>query len=409
MGRVYWGIVGILCFLIIAIPVNMLLRNPDVGLVYMHGPSSDAIRLMREWDRLSLQHKREQGRLSDFAAMFDLLNSNYPFFDLVNRQIDGEPVELAVSAFEELQEVAGLETDPAFFVDFINDRFLGRLGGYGNPRVATEPRLAEWILEPYFYGHHDWRFTDERFEIEVRGGNTDTHLLEDVAYLRIHHFLPMGYEPISRHPYWRFDFETEKRALSDFFGSLDGIGHLVIDIRGIGSGFGDYFLPLVLTPLADRPVNARFYGFNTEGWFARRVSNAFQDWYGLEPLSGEPPFDLPEWLTNGFAMDIAIQPIGDDPFGGRKWLLTDTDNFSGPNFMYLQMARDAGFTIIYEESPLATGWDTSLIWLTHTGTTLRFNPLYFTDDAGKPLEAYGPVPDYVLEPGGEWLAIIRNG
>jgi hypothetical protein len=111
-------------------------------------------------------------------------------------------------------------------------------------------------------------------------------------------------------------------------------------------------------------------------------------------------------LTQGFPIHITAQPPEGETFNGKVWLLTDSDNFAGPNFMYLQMAAEAGFTIVYEENPQSKGWDTRPIRLPYTGVSLRFNPLYFTDREGHSLEGAGAMYHYRLNGGTDALLAL---
>lgn len=419
MNRLYWSCVSVICITLIAIPLTMAIRSPHVRLPHIHGVSPEVNMLILEWNRVATQYRREASRLGGFTTLVNNMMANYPFFDIFVERTGLDYLEIAIGLHEELTETARYNPAPDFFANFARERFIDMFEGLGDVRIAGEIRgTIPWVSEPYFMGHYDWRFYDDRYEIEVLEGNitTDTFAEEGIAYLRINHFLPKGYEPISRNPYWRFDFEADEAFLTDFFEGLYEYEHLVIDIRGINAGFGDYFLPLVLEPLVNEVVRNRFYAFQMEGGFARRVSEAFRTWYGFNPqlmrsdlLTQEFTHEIPEVLTEGFPIVITARPAEEAgfTFTGQIWLLTDSNNFVGPNPMYLQTARDAGFTIIYEETPQPQGWETSFMRLNYGGLVLRLNPLYFTNDEGSPFEKMGAFYDYRLD--GEWMDIIKKG
>ena len=417
LRRVYWACAISALIAVFAIPLTVTMRNPDVQAI-IHG---DPMEFIRERDRYWAPIIRENRMLNDFVFMVNHLFRNYPFFEMAVDSTGLDYIDLAIDAMEELYGYARYNVAGNFFIDFLNERYINMLGGFGNPRVTAEARnIAAWISEPYFFGLYDWRFYSELFDLYVRDDNAYTTVLADgIAYMRINTFLPKGYEPVTRYPFWHFDFDGEKQRLLDFYGSVYDFDHLIIDIRGIGDGFGDYFLPLILAPNLHEPLNRRFYAFQMAGDFTSRVSYGFRNWYGLgEPvdkalLSQGFAYDLPEDLVYGFPIDIMARPLGDAAFGGQVWLITDSDNFSGANFMYLQMARDAGFVIVYEENPLAIGWATSFARLRNSGLSLRYNPLYFTDDTGRPLERYGLDPHHRLSTGTEGfeeiLALVSLG
>jgi len=404
LRRLYWFCIVTIVVLIFAIPIGMGIRNPHVQLLDTHGVSPAVNELIREWNIAVAQARREQGRLNDFAILVNHISENYPFLSLMESHNGVNYIELALTVFDELAEVARYEVAPGFLSNFLNERYISLFDGYGGLRLTGRIHTtAGWLTQPYFFNYYDWRFYDDRHDIPVHDGNVVSEILVDgMLYVRINNFLPKGYELITRNPFWYFCFDVDKQYLMDLFINLYSVDDLIIDIRGIGAGFRDYFIPLVLAPFLVEPANARFYAFHANAGFANRVSQAYRDWYGFREavaanlLTRGFAYGLPENVTQGFPIDIAVQSAGDVEFEGRIWLLTDSDNFSGPNFAYLQIAADAGFTIIYDESLESIGWDTSFTHLPYSGISVRFNPLYFTDITGRSFEEMGAIYDYRL-------------
>jgi len=114
---------------------------------------------------------------------------------------------------------------------------------------------------------------------------------------------------------------------------------------------------------------------------------------------------MPSNMALGFPVDITVQPVDEIMYYGRVWLITDSENFSGPNFAYIQMAQDAGFSIVYEQTEGSIGWATSFTHLENSGIVIRLNPLYFTDDTGLSFEAEGAFYNYRIYQR-EWLDMI---
>jgi len=391
------ALVGIVA-VIFAVPITMSIRNPDIQLPQFHGTPQALIDFRQEWSLAAMQLRRERGRLNDFVMMVNHIQENYPFTELTEQRYGVDYLELAIIVFNELAYVARYETTPGFFNNFLREEFLSHLGSFGGLALAGHPTgMPPWITQPYFFGYYDWQFTEDRLDLPIRENIIAQMLSTSAMHLRINSFVPRGYMPGNRNPFWYFCFDNDKEYLTNL--NFDGIEDLVIDIRGLSNGFRGYFLPLILEPNLQSPVSTRFYAFHANEDFANNVSSRYRDWYGAtKPTSATGfGFNLPEVVTLGFPVDVAATPTAGMDFDGRIWLLTDSANFTGPNFAYLQKARDAGFTIVYEESENITNWDTSFFRLPHSGISVRFNPLYFTDAAGRGFEAAGAFYDYRLE------------
>ena len=395
LKRFYWVVAIAACVGLIAIPIALGIINPHVRLPDFHGGPPPA--LVREWNMLVTQARREQTRINDFVMMVDALSQSYPFMDFAQAHLDMDYTDFAMIVFDELVEVARYETMAGFFADFLYNHYLAHLGGYGNVHLTSEPAtLPVWIRQPYFFNEHDWRFYDERSHVPVRGGNVTSSTTDDGATMniQINRFLPRAYENVTRNPFLYFDIEEDALYLNELFGNLYDVEDLFIDVRGINSGFGTYFLQLLLEPLAREAVQAQFYAFHADTFMANRVSARYREFYGMgevyetQTLTANFLYKPQDNLVYGFPIQLNV-PVGGIEFDGRLWLLTDSENFSGPNFMYLQLARDAGFQIVYEHNPYAVGWDASFVPLRNTGLSLRFNPLLFTDAYGRSLEQAG--------------------
>jgi len=334
-------------------------------------------------------------------------------------------MDLAVEVFDELVEVARYQISPRFLAEFLYENYLSLLGGFGGTHITSDSRreIINWRVEPYFFGYYDWRFTNDRLSLETLDENFTTQTLAPgVAYMAVNSFLAKGYEPVTWMPFWHYDFDAEVQRVLAFYRSIAEYEHLVIDIRGIGSGFSEYFLPMILEPNIQAHMSASFYAFHADAPFANRVSRYFRAWYGIDatqPAATAFPATFGnatyfEHLQHGFPVYFEATPTSDtDSFSGQVWLLADSGSFSGANNMYLQMALDARFNIIYEENPQAVGWGVSYVHLPHSGLSLRYNPLFFTDSYGRPLEMYGAQPTHQLNDTGnamsEILSIIREG
>ena len=259
------------------------------GTGVVHGTSNpELLAFARELNLIALQDRRERGRLNDFTFTMIHLLENYPFLEMAERS-GVDMTAVWANAMEELAEVARDDHSPYFFMDFINDNFLDHLVRYGGLTLTgAGTREAPWNMEPYFFGYHDWQFTDDRFRFNLDvAENLHTEILGDgVAYMRVDSFLAMGYYPDSGRPFWHYHLADEQQRLLEFYNEIDDFNHLIIDIRGIADGFDLYFLSLILEPNINTRHELMFYGFHMDGYFSNKVSAASREWFdlgGLQP------------------------------------------------------------------------------------------------------------------------------
>ena len=400
-NRFYWVSTILLVVFLFTFPLVLGARNPHV--VVLDPFHENVMAARRNFDMVSLQARREQSRLGSFSIMMRELIENYPFFEIAVRSSGLDYMALAEAVFYDLTTIASVYPSPIFIRDFINEHYLSYFNGFGNVRVESQSAVIDWIHRPYYFGFMDWRFTDERFDLSVRNDNVSFATLADgVHYMRIYNFVAKGYEAVTFNPFWYFQEDLEGQLLLDYFMKLDNDAHLIIDIRGNADNFSGYFAPYVLTPFLQTPVNEQFYAFYKSGAMAQWVSREYRNWHGLgeskdaDDLSSKFSYPLPAGITSGFSIPINLNNANNVTFNGQKWLVVDSGSFSGPNFMYLQLAREAGFIIVYQENNESKGWSTNFARLAGASIVLRFNPLYFTDSIGRPLEETGRVYDVRL-------------
>ncbi|MCL2574861.1 MAG: hypothetical protein FWE33_00360 [Defluviitaleaceae bacterium] len=368
----------------------------------------DEMREMREMEQVLWEYWREQSRQGDFAEMMWLLHENYPFFEMGLRN-GVDIVGIGIDAFAELEGVAAHLSGTGGFQEFINSYFMNHIGGLGGLRIAAAAsRTALWLSEPYYMGHSDFRFYDDRFDAQTSEQNHRMSMVtDDVAYLQIEAFLSKGYTPINNHPYWRYDFNEERQELLRAFRNVNNAEHLIIDIRGINEGFSEYFLPLLIEPNIYAPIMQNFYAFHTGGNMAMEVSASFREFHSLgrtyntnSLLADMPMANVADFenLIHGFEIALEANPTQNSPaFGGKIWLLTDSANFSGINQMYLAMAEEAGFEILYVEDNNAPQWPVPFARLPQSGLSVRHNVFYFTNNDGIAFEEQRIAGHYNLQ------------
>jgi len=403
-GRIYWTLAILALAFVIIMPIY-------TGIIGFHDPltsppatrlTAEELREIREIQGNLRAYWQDVARANDFAWMMWLMEANFPFYGLAERQ-GVDITELAVQGYAILTDPERAEDTPLTLMAFVNTFFLPHFDGLGQLRLtAPQATLTPWIVEPYYMGHFDQRFNNPNLDIPTKESNFATRFLSDnVAHIIIDSFLQKGYEQPGNAPFWHYQIATERLLLNSFFRNLDA-DHLIIDIRGYAEGFAEYFLPFLLEMNISETVSADFFAFHKDGDFAMATSIAFRDFHGFGDLypagrleanmSRRIPQDFAQ-LAYGFIMPMAANPATTTPsFGGKIWLLTDSCNFSGPNQMYLSLAQMAGFTILYAENPNSPGWPAPYTILPNSRLLLRHNVFYFTDIYGHSLEEFYIVP-----------------
>lgn len=434
----YWSL--IIATVVVAVVISLQI-NHTTDIIGIGGNPTGATGEIRQTIIAHQRSIREHFLPLDFYFVLNNLQENYPFFNIARRQgLDIE--ELVATNIQKLDDSTQYFGLNNFLLNFINDNFISYFENLGSLHLVSEPRMGNiatanftideldhqseieqaqavpipWISQPYFFGIRDWRLYDERFYTTQRNDNIITDVLtENTAYISFNSFLPHGMEEITRRPFWYFEIQQEMERILEFYDSIYNKQNLIIDIRGLQSGFGSYFMELLVAPNIEDNINATFYGFHTNGSFAHEVSQNLRDWYGFGELLPVEAF-LPyltytvaedfEILTHGFEIALDISPsLQSKAFEGNIWLLTDTANFSGYNQIYLEIARLAGFNIVYTPSQIDR-FETSLNILPYTRLSLRYNPIYFTDAYGRNFQEYGMLPHHILEANEDPIAYI---
>jgi len=322
---------------------------------------------------------REVGRIGDFAFMYNFLYDNWPYFEAAERA--GYDVhEIALNAFNLLADEAFYGEGQHFLWNFMEEHFFSQIPALGDLRLVSEAMgLPPWVNLPYFFGRYDWRFTHDNMYVPfAEEPNFSYEISDDVVFARVRSFLPHGYRPGNNDPYWQFDWDNERARVHDFFLAAEGAEDIVIDIRCNADGFYEYFVHMLLSPLATVRTPMTFSVTAESGDFAQEILSAFRQWYGW----GESV----TMTMDGGWMDA------------NAWVIVCAAAFSGPNHAYIALAQAEGVNIVLDERcDCGNSWGTSFTRLPHSRLTLRFNPLAFRWQDGRLFEEYPAQACYTLD------------
>ena len=245
------------------------------------------------------------------------------------------------------------------------------------------------------------------------GGNVTTDVIREnqIAYLRINSFMMNG----------TFD----STMLFPFYEAVQGFEHLIIDLRGNGGGYGDYFRYYVMAMLTDSPLEVRFNEFLTAGEAARHQVDFNQEWSlrGVEsaeeillasdfvnhqtlPYFNEADLDVLHYMVRWRSV---IEPREDNiPFAGDIWVLVDQRSASASELAAIQSMSSGFATVVGTPTAGITPAMAVFVPLPNTGMLFRIDTGYMVDDLGRSIEEFGVTPNIVIEPESDALNVVLD-
>jgi hypothetical protein len=240
-----------------------------------------------------------------------------------------------------------------------------------------------------------------------------TSIIEEgrIAYIRV---------PVFMH------LEVNEQRINNFYSQLEGFEHLIIDIRGVPGGWPQQFHTFIAAPLIDGYLRTQFHHFFMGGQYSydfhrelvgqlggvqRIFDFNIEDIETILPdmeLSPEVMEDLA--LMDYYFIETTLVTRGlatRAPFNGKIWMLVDEHILSGA----MQVAtfyKDVGFATFVGEAGggmPSNRLSSTFFSLPNTNFIVRFDPGYFLDNTGRPLE-YGFVPHYPNREGLDALSTV---
>jgi len=226
--------------------------------------------------------------------------------------------------------------------------------------------------------------------------------------------------------------ELAGRDILDFYHSIQGFEHLIIDMRGNEGGDTQTFLDYLLRPHLERNIEVPplFYFF-LDGSYVRRFSeHLFTPTTSSAFLTITEPYrpaheifeqhslpelnlaDLEQLHYGAPASTVTgiISPstsrFGNEPaFSGNIWMLTDHRMGSAAQ-MAAWYAKETGvMTLVGNTTGGVMGGPRTMALMPNTGIIFYFDIFYITDSQGRPLEA-GTIPHHFNRPGMDALETV---
>lgn len=342
-------------------------------------------------------------KLEDFEYMYKLLEENYPFFE-VNKRLYN--VDWLGNKKKYTKIIKNTKNDAEFFVaigrilsDLNNDHthvFNGEV--YNRYYKHFYPMEHEVLSYEKSMARYGFGGDVEKIEIDPNSNflisdepvlKTDILIEDEVAYIKI--------KSMSA-----YHITEDYSKISDFLKKVEDYDKIIIDIRGNGGGFDDYWKNIVRF-LIDESKTMEYYSF---------FRGDYRDKYEMYKVAFAKPIDKldeeilakfpPEVKTDFDKFDtnyVSLQPWNVLDFKGKVYLLVDKYVFSSSE-KFASFAKDSGFATLVGET---TGGDRvfpeiPFAYLHNSGLVIRFSAELGINADGTINMETRTVPDIEVDP-----------
>ena len=365
--------------------------------------------------------------LEDFDYLMDTLEANFPYLDIIYRRNGVDMRELAEEIRERIMD-EDFNIDYMPFWNMLRGGFfyhawpVGHLWLVGYPEYRRQIEFIDDFFSPFDMSviHYFGRRLEDPPQFARRVNPLSTSIIEEgrIAYIRVQSLM---------------DLRPDEQRINNFYSQLGGFEHLIIDIRGNIGGGPQQFHTFIAAPLIDGYLQTQFHHFFMDGYYSYNFHRGLEGELGgvnrifdfnIEDIGSIlPDAELsPEVIEDLALMDFYyIETIlvsrgvaRRAPFDGKIWILVDEHIISAA----MQVAafyKDVGFATFVGEAGggmPASNFGSVFFSLPNTTFIVRFDPNYFLDNTGRPLE-YGFVPHYPNREGMDALqtviAMIEEG
>jgi hypothetical protein len=407
--------------------------------------------------------------ISDFEFLMDVLEENWPFFNLSISANGIDVRELADNTRAVLNDPSTEINNPLDFLDLIQEHFFIPINQFAHLRPTWRhedffnsfdhyQHRIEWGVESrsciYYYN----LFTQPqtvmfytRMRDTGRGSSPPQpdfspvmrfDILEDerTAYIRINRMINIWDDTYSLFDPNRWHYEM---LMYNFNQQIEGFEHLIIDLRGNPGGRSLQFDNFVMPNFLREAITLPAYIFYMGGEYAALAREVFdiRDFYPtwvylnmtkerldeieksivpMETHFNESLVNLDKSIdfTHIFMTNYGIVSGQENTsFDGKIWLLTDNRTASVTEAVTAILKYNDIVTVVGEPTYGVMGvtYDptTITISLPNTGILVRFDVAYYTDLSGRPFQGYGIQPHYHNRPGmgalETVLAMIEEG
>ncbi|MCL2014655.1 MAG: S41 family peptidase, partial [Defluviitaleaceae bacterium] len=229
-----------------------------------------------------------------------------------------------------------------------------------------------------------------------------------------------------------FNYESSEpfimQELQNFIAKIQEYEHVILDMRHIGGGFMSPSVATFIAPNISEPLIFQEFAFIANGEIARNIyerrlsiarghrtntsflfrsvvdsplvpAAEFAEQHNLVNMNQD---DL-QSLAYGFILEttIANAPTGNlrrPLLADNIWLLIGPNNGSA-GAIFANIAKEAGFTLVGEQTSHWNSEGRASFVLPRTGHVILMDTFYITDNTGRNIEEFPPEPHYFNRPG----------
>lgn len=341
-------------------------------------------------------------KLEDFQYMYKLLNENYPFFE-VNKRLHN--VDWLGNKKKYEKKIKNTKNDAEFFVaigeilrDLNNDHthvFNGEV--YNRYYKHFHPMEHEVLNYERSKARYGFGGNVDEIKIDPNSNflisdepvlKTDILIEDELAYLKIRSMSA-------------YHITEDYAKVNDFLKEVEDYDKLIIDIRGNGGGFDDYWGNIVRF-LIDETKTMEYYSFFKGDYRDKYEMYKVPFAKPIDKLSEEVLQNLPPEVKDFDKFDtnyIVMQPWNVLDFSGKVYLLVDKYVFSSSE-KFASFAKDTGFATLVGET---TGGDRvfpeiPFAYLPNSGLVIRFSAELGINADGTINMETRTVPDIEVDP-----------
>lgn len=355
-------------------------------------------------------------KVDDFEYMYNVLEKNYPFFE-VNKRLNN--IEWLANKDYYTKKIKQTSSDREFFkvldnviLADLNNKHTYMLHteqyGYeeylaGQIHVEGALRQTPWERElnnpkaVKRYKYNPTKLNKEELDFSYGiGDNLACRIIEEnkVAYLEIKSFA-----------YDNIDFDAS--TLEWFFNKIKNYETFIIDIRGNTGGTDFYWKEHIVPRLINKPITNTEYMLCRGGGFLEdfmkfKLSQCQLKWDKTKQIKKEKLVNLPPEATRDFKYYIKsvteIVPQKSVGFKGNVYLLVDNAVYSASE-MFASFAKQTGFATLVGEQTGGDGigLEPILCTLPNSGYIFKFSPIMGLTSTGECNEEFKTIPDIAVD------------